>query len=99
MELHTLKEKEMGLLSRKRVSLMIDNDSATPSRLDLLKLIAKKYNVPEDQVVIRHMYPQFGNKKTKVYVHLYYDKEKMAKFEHSNLLNKHKPKQPKENKE
>jgi ribosomal protein S24E len=95
MELHTIKEKDMGLLSRKRVSIMVDNDGATPSRLELLKLIAKKHNVPEEQIVIRHIYPQFGKKKTKVFAHLYNDKTKMAMFEHSDLINKHKPKEVK----
>jgi ribosomal protein S24E len=99
MELHTLKEKETELLSRRRVSMMIDNDSATPSRLEVLKHIAKKYSTPEDQVVIRHMYPQFGNKKTKVIAHLYHDKSKMAVFEDAHLISKHKPKQAEAKKE
>jgi ribosomal protein S24E len=99
MELHTLKERDMGLLSRKRVSIMVDNDKATPSRLELLKLISKKYSTPEEQVVIRHMYPQFGNKKTKVIVHLYHDKSKMSMFEDTRLINKHKPKQAEAKKE
>jgi ribosomal protein S24E len=95
MELHTLKEKEMNLLSRKRISLMIDTDGATPSRLDLLKAVSKKFGVHEDLVVIKHIYPQFGKKNAKLIVHIYQDKDKMALFEHKNLISKHKPK-PKE---
>ena len=95
MELHTLKEKEMSLLSRKRVTLMIDNDGATPSRLELLKAVAKKFNISQDLVVIKHIYPQFGRKKSKLIVHIYDDKEKLKIFELKNLLEKHKEK-PKE---
>jgi ribosomal protein S24E len=92
MELHTLKEKDMELLSRKRVTLVVDNETVTPSRLDLLKAISKKFNTKEDLVIIKHIYPQFGIKKTKVIVHLYKDEAKMALFEHKNLISKHKPK-------
>lgn len=93
MELHTLKEKETELLSRKRVTITLENEGSTPSRLDLLKAVAKKYNVKEDLVVIKHIYSQFGAKTTKLIVHIYQDKDKMALFEHKNLLGKHKAKE------
>lgn len=95
MELHLLKEKDMKLLSRKRVSLEVENIN-TPSRLDLLKEIAKKFNHPEDLIVIKHIYPQFGKRKSKVIAHLYQDKDKMNIFELKELLAKHKPKENKE---
>ncbi|MEM3374521.1 MAG: hypothetical protein QXE31_04845 [Candidatus Woesearchaeota archaeon] len=94
MELHLLKEKEMKLLSRKRVSLEVDS-KATPSRLELIKEISKKLNHPEDLIVIKHIYPQFGKNKAKVIAHLYQDKEKMKIFELKELLDKHKPKEEK----
>ncbi len=93
MELHTIKEKDMGILSRKRVTLMADADNSTPSRLDILKAVAKKFNVGEDLVVIKYIYPQFGKKKAKIIVHIYQDKDKILIFEHKNLLAKHKPKE------
>jgi ribosomal protein S24E len=91
MELHTIKEKDMKLLSRKRVVLMLDSGGATPSRKQLIKELAKKYKVSEEVVVIRHVYPQFGSKNAKLIVHIYDDKEKKAMFEHQNLLKKHAP--------
>jgi ribosomal protein S24E len=92
MDIETIKERDMTLLSRKRVSMMLTNDGATPSRLEILKAVSKKCHTPEDLCVIKHMYPQFGNKKTKIIVNIYQDKAKMEMFEHKNLLIKHRPK-------
>jgi len=88
-----LKEKHMKLLSRKRVSLLIDTTNSTPKRTDLIKDIAKKFNVKPELVVIKHIYPQFGRQKVKIIAHLYEDEKKMKKFEHENLLKKHKSSQ------
>ena len=93
MELHTLKEKDMKLLSRKRVSLEMDNEGATPSRIELVKAIAKKFNVSEELIVIKHIYSQFGKKKTKIIAHIYPDKDKVKMFESQGLIGKHKPKE------
>ena len=89
MELHTTKEKEFSLLSRKRITFTIDNDGATPSRKELLKMVAKKLNAPEDLVIIKHIYPQFGSKKSKVIAHLYQERSKLEIFEHGNLIKRH----------
>ena len=89
MNLDLLKEKEMKLLSRVRATLSVENEGKTPSRFELIKAIAKKFNTSEDLVVIKHIYPQFGKKKTKLIVHIYKDSEKRGLFEHKNLLGKH----------
>lgn len=87
-----IKEKDMKLLSRKRVVLMIDNEGATPSRQELIKQVAAKFKVKEELVVIKHIYQQFGKKKTKLMVHIYNDKKKKDVFEHKSLLKKHEKK-------
>ncbi|MBN2367886.1 hypothetical protein JXC34_02630 [Candidatus Woesearchaeota archaeon] len=97
MGLTEKKQRDMKLLSRKRVSLILDNEGATPSRKSLIKQVASKYKVNEDQVVIKHVYSQFGKQKTKLIVHIYDDKDKMGMFEHKNLLKKHVT-EPKEKK-
>ena len=87
-----IKEREMKLLSRKRVVLMIDNNGATPSRQELIKQVAAKFKVKEDLVIIKHVYQQFGKNKTKLMVHIYKDKKKKDMFEHKSLLKKHEDK-------
>ena len=89
--MNILKERDMNLLSRKRVAIMLDNQEGTPSRLSLLKEVAKHFKTKEDLIVIKHVYPQFGKHQTKLIVHIYDDMNKMKMFEHKNLLKKHKP--------
>lgn len=87
-----IKENEMKLLSRKRLTLMRENKGATPSRQDLIKEVAKQFNVKEDLVIIKHVYSQFGETKTKIIAHVYTDKNKMKVFEIANLIKKHEKK-------
>lgn len=94
MIMEVLKEKDMKLLSRKRLTLLVENKGATPSRQDLVKEIAKKFKTDEELVIIKHIYQQFGKNKTKLMVHIYEDKDKMKIFEHANLLKKHEVKIP-----
>jgi len=87
-----LKEREMKLLSRKRVTLLIEEKGATPSRQELIGQVASKFKVKENLVIIKHIYPQFGEGKTKLIVNIYSDEKKMKMFEHANLLKKHEKK-------
>jgi ribosomal protein S24E len=87
-----IKEKDMKLLSRKRVILMRDNKGATPSRQELIQEVASMFKVKEDLIIIKHVYSQFGENRTKIIVHIYNDKKKMGLFEHSSLLKKHEKK-------
>jgi len=87
--MEVLKEKDMKLLSRKRVVLMVDNNGATPSRSEMIKQVAKKYSTKPENVIIKHVYSQFGSTKTKIIVNIYSDSEKMKAFEHKNLIKKH----------
>ena len=90
--MEVVKEREMKLLSRKRITLIRENNGATPSRQQLLTEVASQFKISEDLVVIKHIYPQFGENKTKIIVHMYTDKKKMSLFEHANLLKKHEKK-------
>mgnify|MGYP005624271555 CR=1 FL=1 len=87
-----LKEKEMPLLSRKRIVYECDVKAATPSRLDMAKAVAKQQGVDRDLVIIKHIYPKFGDTKFKVIAHIYSDKQVMGQMEPKKLLEKHKAK-------
>jgi len=93
MAIEIIKEKENILLNRKRYSLEhISEDNKTPSRLSLIAKIAKKVGAKEDMVVIKHIYPKFGNTSSKILVDVYHDRAMLEKFEHKNLVAKHAPK-------
>jgi ribosomal protein S24E len=87
-----VKEREMKLLSRKRLALVIENKGVTPSRQELINQVAEKFKVKPGLVVIKHIYQQFGQNMTKLIVHIYEDEKKMKMYEHANLLKKHEAK-------
>lgn len=75
-----LKEKEMPLLARKRINFEVNHaEKSTPSRESLKIEISKQLNVKPELVSIRHIYPKFGQNKSKAVVHVYED-EKTLKF-------------------
>lgn len=80
MQMNIVKEKETPLLSRKRVTLEIDYNGATPSSNDIVKELSKKLKSKEDLVEIRHIYKKFGKSKSKVIAHIYENPEVMSKI-------------------
>src|SRR3989344_8628947 len=92
MELQIKKQRETPLLSRNRVTLMMEYEGATPSRLEFRKMVSKQLKAPEDLVIIKHIYTRFGQSKAKVIAHVYNDKKDMEKIEEEYLLKKHQKK-------
>ncbi len=90
-----IKKKETSLLSRIRVNYWYDDKSVTPSRLELIEAIAKKEKVKPEQVIIKHIYPQYGNRKSKIIAHIYQDPKKIPLYEHKSLIAKHQKKEEK----
>ena len=98
-----IKERENPLLLRKRVTFEASFDGATPKKEDILKLISASLKAPEDSILIRHIYPKFGDQKAKVIAHVYSNKEDLKKIEAINKKKKveeqEKPKKVKDDKE
>ncbi|MBD3202700.1 hypothetical protein GF327_00265 [Candidatus Woesearchaeota archaeon] len=90
MNLEIIKQKDLPLLSRKRVSLWYNEEGKTPGRDQLIAEIVKKFKTKKDLVIIKHIYPQFGTSKAKIIAHIYKDRKKLEFFEHSSLVGKHK---------
>ncbi len=89
MELEVLKQKNIDLLNRQRVTGFVHFDGATPCRMDITKALAKKISAKEDTVVVRHIYQRFGENKAKVIAHVYDDTAVMQSVEPAHLLKKH----------
>ncbi|PLW79653.1 hypothetical protein C0585_06690 [Candidatus Woesearchaeota archaeon] len=90
MELNILKEKEIPLLERKRVTATIaSQEGKTPSRVDVIKAVAKKLKTKEENIVVRHIYSKFGSGIAKAIMHVYNDAKTKVKFERKGLLEKH----------
>ncbi|MBU0535478.1 MAG: hypothetical protein KKE20_00825 [Nanoarchaeota archaeon] len=92
MTLDIKKQRETPLLSRNRVTCMVEYQGATPSRLEFRKMVAAQLKAPEDLIIIKHIYSRFGQTQAKVIVHVYKDKKDMEKIEEPYLLKKHQKK-------
>src|SRR3989338_8170579 len=90
MDIEILKENETPLLSRKRYTIRINTTGATPSRKDLLQAISQKTKSNPNLTIIKHIYPQYGGKFTKIIVHIYKDMAALESIEHEYLMKKHK---------
>ena len=89
MSLKIISEKELPLLSRKRIKLWYEGEGSTPSREEMVKEVAKKLKISKDKIIIKHVYSQFGTSKVKLIVHVYEDKDKIKTYEHKSLIEKH----------
>jgi len=89
MKLEITKEKETPLLSRKRITIMVEFEGSTPSRKDIVKAVAKKLDVSDKLIVTKHIYQRFGVGLIKVISHVYETESDKNKVEREYLLKKH----------
>jgi len=88
-----IKEKEMPLLSRKRLTLEMEHaGSSTPKKEGVRELVAKLAKTKPELVTIRHIYTRFGIGKSKVIAHVYQNEDELK------ILEKKKEKKEKKKK-
>lgn len=89
-----LYEREMPLLSRKRIAFEIEHaGKTTPSREQIKKEVSKSLNIKSELIAIRHIYTKFGANKIKVICHVYEDEKALQFFD--PLKKKEKKETPK----
>ncbi len=76
-----VKEKDMPLLERKRITINVESGDATPSNKEIKARIAKELNVEEGLVAIRHIFQHFGVRNARVIAHIYKNKEMLRALE------------------
>jgi len=97
MNIKLVKEVQVPLLARKRLSFEIDYPgSKTPSKDEIKKTIAGLQKVKEELVSVRHIYPRFGKCKAKIITHIYNKVEDLKKYEPTTKKEKKKEETPKE---
>ena len=70
-----LYERDSQLLQRKRIAFEIPHEKKpTPKKEDIKKQIASELNIDENLIVIKHIYTNYGEHKSKTIVNLYKDK-------------------------
>jgi small subunit ribosomal protein S24e len=91
MDLEIIEEKDNTLLNRRELKLKIDHDAATPSRMDVKKNVATKFNVDPDLVIIDNMKSKFGKSETKAYIKIYKTTEAAKLVEREHILKRNTP--------
>jgi ribosomal protein S24E len=82
MKLEILKEQEVPLLNRKRISAMAEFEGKpTPSILAFKDSIATQAKTTPDLVAIRHVYQRYGASKAKVIAHVYKTRKELLSLE------------------
>lgn len=78
MEMKILEEVENKLLDRKEIKFSVKHDkAATPKKQDLIKEIAAKYSVAEENVVIDYIFTKKGTNESDIKVKIYEEKPKI----------------------
>ena len=91
MDLEVIEEKDNVLLNRRELKLKIDHNAATPSRMEVKKNVAMKYNVDPDLIVIDKMKSEFGKSETKAYIKIYETTEAAKLVEREHILKRNTP--------
>ncbi|MBM3200583.1 hypothetical protein FJZ53_06610 [Candidatus Woesearchaeota archaeon] len=82
MNLKILKETDSPLLCRKVLNFEVEySGSRTPKKEEVKKLIAVAQKVKEDLVVVKHVYPKFGEAKARIIAHVYNTLNDLQKYE------------------
>ena len=82
MEIKISKEKDMPLLSRKRVSAIVEfAEKATPPSNTIRNELAKLLKVQPGLVHIKHVYTKYGQAQAKIIAHIYETKEDLVTLE------------------
>lgn len=96
MKLDVVKERETPLLSRTRVTLNLEYEGPTPSRLQLRKEVAAKLKQEENLVVLKHIYTRFGQHRAKLIAHVYKTEDDLKRMEDEYMKVKHLDKEGKQ---
>lgn len=81
MDVKIISKTEKPLLERTEIIGEVGFEAVTPSRADVRKKLASALNVAEDLIVVTHITPIFGERKSKLAVNIYKKKEDLQKCE------------------
>ncbi|OYT62850.1 hypothetical protein B6U67_04045 [Methanosarcinales archaeon ex4484_138] len=90
MELEVLRDDENPLLDRRELMLRIFGTPTTPSRGDLLELIAARYGARLEHVVVEKIITEFGRQDAVVDVRIYADPTIAERTENAYVIERSK---------
>ena len=74
MKLTIIEEKGNALFNRKEIKGIAESE-VTPSRKEVIKVLAEKFKIPEENIKIKGIHGKFGSKKFNVEANIYSSKE------------------------
>jgi len=81
-----LYERDSQLLQRKRIAFEIPHENKpTPKKEEIKKQIASELNTDENLIVIKHVYTNYGEHKSKAIVNVYKDVNILNKLDAKKL--------------
>ncbi|MEA3329326.1 MAG: hypothetical protein U9Q06_01125 [Nanoarchaeota archaeon] len=75
-----IKQFNNKLLNREEIVVTLESN-ATPSKVEVTKMISEQFKSPENQIVIEHILGKFGSQIFTVEVKIYDSVESLAKYE------------------
>ena len=78
MEFNVLEEKENSFFGRRELKLELKHaTAATPAKQELIKELATKYSVSEENIVVDYIFTQKGSAKSVAKIKIYKEKPKV----------------------
>lgn len=71
------KDFDNKLLKRREMLVSLEFDGPTPSRAEMKKALADRFNLKQEHIVIVRTKQEFGGKHGSVLVHVYHDEKAM----------------------
>ncbi len=99
MNLDIIEEKPNKILHRTEIKARVTFDSATPSREEVIKLIAAKKNVPENLVIVREINQKFGQRSADVEIMIYESRHVLEEIESKYRIKRQEKEESKEGEE
>jgi ribosomal protein S24E len=88
MEFEIIKEKENPLFKRKEIQISLEAQ-VTPSKNEMIDLIAKKFSTQSENISMKGIYGKFGSRNFTINANIYSSKEEKDEVE-SKKKNKEK---------
>ncbi len=96
-EVEILKDWYNALLNRREIDLRITHwGRGTPSRSEVLNIVAEIYNVDRERIIVKKIESEFGWCKTRAHIHIYDSKDLIEKIEPEHMIRKHRKESKKE---
>lgn len=92
MNLDIVNEKENSLLHRVELKARVTFEKETPNRIEIVKLISAKKNVPENLVIVTNIGQEYGIRVANIDARIYDSESAMKQIEKEYMVKRHQPK-------